>query len=205
MCGCWGDPHCYSFDQYLYNLNGRCVYDYVSTSCKGSTLPAQLVPFTVRQSLEIRTNYVALGTFVEYVEIVVLNNTFRFLKGTTSSKALFTVNGLVTTAPYNDFNNGIQIYGVADGLAFVGRFGLTIIWNGDDRSEFQLCNGYASYTCGLCGNADGNSSQVNEIVDRANKPVAVAGSVFKEYSAFGKGWRSDSSYQKSGKIDQDGS
>lgn len=147
----------------------------------------------------------AAGSFVEYVEIEVFNVKYRFLKSTATNSLVFTVNGLATYPPYNDFNNGIQIYGVGDGLAFIGNFGLTVIWNGDDRSEFQLCSDYAGYVCGLCGNANGNSSRIDEIIDRENNPVFVNGSVFTEYSAYGKEWRSDVSYQRVNATDQDGS
>lgn len=147
----------------------------------------------------------AAGSFVEWLEIEVFNVKYRFLQDTSTSSLVFTVNGLTTYPPYNDFNAGIQIYGVGDGLAFIGNFGLTVVWNGDDRSEFQLCDDYAGYVCGLCGNANGDNSRANEIVDRSNNAVVVNGSVFTEYSAFGKEWRSDVSYQRANETDQDGS
>ena len=58
------------------------------------------------------------------------------------------------TAPFT--SNGINIYFSGVNLVFAANFGLTVYWDGNSKFDTLLCDSYAGFTCGLCGNADGN-------------------------------------------------
>ena len=50
-----------------------------------------------------------------------------------------------------------------------------------------LCDAYANYVCGLCGNADGDKS--NDFVDRDNAAVTLTGDKYTKYFSWGSKWR----------------
>lgn len=54
----------------------------------------------------------------------------------------------------------LQISAVVSGgkLTFSTDFGLTIVWDGNNRADVYLCDEYKTHVCGLCGNADGKSN-----------------------------------------------
>ncbi len=68
----------------------------------------------------------------------------------------FTINDVSRKAPYSDNVNGINIVFKGGKLVFSTNFGLTVSWNGNDAVTETLCDSYADYVCGLCGNGDGN-------------------------------------------------
>ena len=51
----------------------------------------------------------------------------------------------------------------------------------------MLCDAYASYVCGLCGDGDGNAT--NDYVDRNKKSVALSGGKYTKYYDWGSKWR----------------
>jgi hypothetical protein len=98
-----------------------------------------------------------------------------------------TVNNISASIPYTDEVNGIEVYVAGGSLVFSTSFGLTITWDGNHRSEVSLCDAYAGYVCGLCGNADNNTA--NDFVDRRGIPVPLTGSKFTRHFAWGSTWR----------------
>ena len=78
-CGCWGDPHCHTFDGAKYDFQGACKYDLVSTDCAGKNLPAGLEPFNVKQKQELRQGKIGVA-FIQYLEINVYGNQYRMNK-----------------------------------------------------------------------------------------------------------------------------
>ena len=161
-----------------------------------------MVPFSVRQSQEKRTNPGV--SYIEYIEVSVFGNIYKLMKNTATRKLVFTVNNLDLYPPYNSQTHGIQIYGAAGRLNFISNFGLNIIWDGSSRASFSLCNAYKNYTCGMCGNGDGNKTLANEIVDRQNKPVAVNGTKVTQYALYGHKWKSNKAFQQKYRLDLDG-
>lgn len=152
-CGCWGDPHCHTFDDAKFDFMGACKYDLVSTDCFGSQLPAGLVPFNVRQRQEKRPRRNGVS-FIQYVEVNVYGNQYRLMKRQKGSNIpSLSINGLPSYQPLSD--KGIRVYKAGRNLIFSADFGLTITWDGRHRAEVALCDAYAKFTCGLCGNADG--------------------------------------------------
>ena len=63
------------------------------------------------------------------------------------------VNGSPTFVPFA--SNGVNIVNSGGSLVLSTNFGLTVTWNGDAKSDVSVCDAYAGYTCGLCGNSDG--------------------------------------------------
>ncbi len=53
--------------------------------------------------------------------------------------------------------NGLNIVINGGKLLFTTNFGLTVDWDGDAAVGYTLCDAYAKYVCGLCGNGDGKS------------------------------------------------
>ena len=89
-------------------------------------------------------------------------------------------------------------------MIFSTTFGLSILWNGNDRIEVNLCDSYANRICGLCGNADSKSllkksnsefkfifkkDITNDFVNPNNNTIALYGSEFTKYFEWGNTWR----------------
>ena len=55
------------------------------------------------------------------------------------------------------------------------------------KVDVTLCDAYAGYVCGLCGNGDGVTT--NDFVDRSNNTVALVGDKYTKYYAWGSKWR----------------
>ncbi len=160
-CACWGDPHCISFDNVRFDFQGKCKYDLVSTRCYGKQLPANLVPFNIKQRQTDRSTN-APAAWVEHLEVNVFGNEYRLMRGD-----VFKKNGFVRPHPYSDLKYGIEVFAFGTGLILTADFGLKVKY--DSRMSFaevSLCSAYRNNVCGLCGNADGNMTLANEFVDR---------------------------------------
>lgn len=97
--------------------------------------------------------------FIRYVEVNVFGIQYRLLKINNLNVTQFSVNGKITDTPYIDKARNISAIISASRLRFTTGFSLSIAWDGKHRSEISLCNSYANYVCGLCGNADGKRSR----------------------------------------------
>ncbi|CAF1099963.1 unnamed protein product, partial [Brachionus calyciflorus] len=166
-CYCWGDPHCVTFDKSKFDFMGRCKYELVSTNCFNQTLPSGIIPFSVYQKHELRNGKTNVA-YIQYVDINVFNHRYRLLKKENDTHR-YTIDGILSPNDYEDKQNGVKIYLSAGSLVLSTQFGLTITWNGDHRSDVYLCDTYANYVCGLCGNADGMSS--NDFMDRSSSLI----------------------------------
>ena len=113
----------------------------------------------------------------------------------------FLRNGIPYPTPYDD-KNGIDVFVQGSYIVLNAGFGLSIRWNGIIL-QVLLCNEYAGYVCGLCGNADGIITYNNEFVDRRNVPVAISEDERTAFHGFGNKWRT-SAYEESSR-DIDGS
>lgn len=108
--------------------------------------------FNVKQKQEQRRNPGV--AYIQYLEINVFGNQYKLNKYR-GYNYNFTINGLKRFAPFTDSVNGINVYGSGKNIIFSTQFGLKITWNGKHRAEVYLCDAYANWTCGLCGNSDG--------------------------------------------------
>jgi hypothetical protein len=68
----------------------------------------------------------------------------------------FTVNGIYRYPPYQD-SNGVKVINQGGQLVLTTPFGVTITWDGDQTMSTALCDAYAGYICGLCGNGAGKN------------------------------------------------
>lgn len=200
-CGCWGDPHCYTFDKMPYDFMGACTYDMVSLDCHGVDLDEDLVPFQIRQGQEMREGFPG-GSFVEFLELEVFGTVYRFLKDTETHKKIFTVDDFPGIVPYYDMKAGIKIHATIAYLKLEADFGLKILWNGENtRSQVFINEVYHGYTCGLCGNSDRIRTYENEFADREGNPVDVTnGTAWVRYHNWGTKWKSAIQH---GEVDQD--
>ncbi|RMZ98161.1 c-binding -like [Brachionus plicatilis] len=167
---CWGDSHCSTFDNLRYDFTQTCFYDFVSTQCYNSSLPSNLVGFDVKfdygKRESLRPNQVS---FIRNIFIQVYGMKF-LLFISRSGMPTFTLNGIQMTNNYFDEKNGIKIFYSVNNFVFSAEFGLTVKWDGVHKAEIMLCDYYSNFVCGLCGNADGVTS--NDKRDRKNNFVA---------------------------------
>jgi hypothetical protein len=149
-----------------------------------------LVPFSVRQKhyYKAGTNISVTTAYMRYVEVNVFDVQYRLLK-TSDVSSPFTLNGVSYKIPYADQTNGINIVMSGNHLVFSTTFGLTVQWYNDEYAAYDvsLCDAYANYVCGLCGNADGNPN--NDLVDRNNKAVPSTVGYYSKYFDWASAWR----------------
>jgi hypothetical protein len=111
------------------------------------------VPFSVKQKQESRPFNIPEVSFVGHIEVEAYNKQYRLLKRS-GRRIQFTVDGANRNAPYSD-SDGVRINSQGGRLRLSTKFGLTIVWDGREKADITLCNSYAGYVCGLCGNGDG--------------------------------------------------
>lgn len=201
-CGCWGDPHCHTFDGASYDNMGVCKYDMVSTDCYGTLLPDEMYPFTIRQQQMERPEMPGVS-YVEYIEIDVFDKRYKLLQDDGDHQYRFTVNAHLELVPYTDPTMGLEIKALYGNIEFKTSWGLTVTFDGHNRAEIHLCDTYAGYTCGLCGNSDRNVA--NDFVDQSDVAVEIAGPQKYQHFNWAAKWRSYWNEQVMTKIDIDGS
>ena len=67
---------------------------------------------------------------------------------------MFTLNGINRTTPYYD-KSGVVVSLIGGKLQLTTSFGLSVVWDGYTKAQVSICDSYAGFVCGLCGNADG--------------------------------------------------
>ena len=112
-----------------------------------------MIPFNIRQKQETRHGQTKVS-YIAYVEINVFNHQYRLLKKQ-GIKHKYTIDGITGQNYFQDKLNGVKVFVSGPNLVFSTTFGLTVSWNGDHKVDVVLCDTYANYVCGLCGNADG--------------------------------------------------
>lgn len=93
------------------------------------------------------------------MELSVHNNRLiiRLLKKS-KNKFEVEVNGNSSSLPVHYDNGRVSVHVIQSGsiLKLSTSFGLTVDWDGNNRGDVSLCDSYANYVCGLCGNGNGN-------------------------------------------------
>lgn len=155
-------------------------------------------PFTIRQKNSDHGFTMAPISWVDYVELNVFGNSYRLL-----ANKVFTKNGIERPFPYDDANN-VQVFLQGTKLVLTTDFGLTINYDGVSLMEISLCDAYRPYVCGMCGNADGNTTRANEFVDRFDNAVPISGpGLYWQWLELSKYWKVN--MEERGAIDMDGS
>jgi hypothetical protein len=121
-------------------------------------------------------------SYIKYVEISVYGTQYRLIKFTNPNQ-VFLVNGTTRAPPYTD-SFGVTVTNVGNTLVITTQFGLSVSWDGDHKFNPILCDAYAGYICGLCGNGLGII-----YVDRNNVPVPLTGNKYTSYFTWGSKWR----------------
>lgn len=86
----------------------------------------------------------------------------------TNNKFDVTANGNVVKTPlfYDGDYISIQITQSGGTLILKTSFGLTVKWDGNNKGDVSLCDSYANYVCGFCGNANGSFSYLFNLYSR---------------------------------------
>ena len=113
-------------------------------------------------------------SYVRYVEVRVFNLTIRLLKNNAVH-----INGVPSFVPFA--SQGVNIVNLGGSLILSTNFGLTVSWNGDAKADVSLCDAYAGYTCGLCGNSDGKiSSKFSLFIDGGNIIISLLNNIINQ-------------------------
>ncbi len=151
-----------------------------------------MVPFRVVQKQESRHPYHPRASLLRRVDVIAYENTYSIHYGRS-----FTVNNIRTGLPFQD-ENGVRATQIGTYIHVTTSFGLRVEYDGDYMGFYYLCDSYAGFVCGLCGNADGNAR--NDFVDRNGNIMNTNGDYFTRFFQWGSAWR----VGKDTTIDQDG-
>ncbi len=152
-----------------------------------------MVPFRVTQKQESRHPYHPRASLLRRIDVHAYQNIYSIHLGKT-----FTVNNINIGLPYQD-ENGVRATRNGNYIVITTPFGLKIEYDGDYNGAYYLCDSYAGFVCGLCGNADGNRN--NDFVDRDGNVVNTNGDYFTRFFQWGSKWRTGGPDRT---IDQDG-
>ena len=100
-------------------------------------------------------------TSLSYIDVKAYNITVRMLYTVEIYPYVVAINGIKTDLPF--FSKHINISNQGGSIVYSTDFGLKIIFSNREYT-ILLCDIYAGYVCGLCGNADGYSSRLNFII-----------------------------------------
>jgi hypothetical protein len=124
-------------------------------------------------------------SYIRYIEVLAYGRIFRLDKKNKNGH-VFLVDGRQRNIPYKGPNN-VRAIVIGGEFVLTTDFGLTVLWDGDQRVQVLLCSAYSNHVCGLCGNADGNPK--NDYVDRQNRIVRLTGHKYTKYFNWGSKWR----------------
>ncbi|KAJ8042856.1 IgGFc-binding protein [Holothuria leucospilota] len=157
-CRIYGDPHFYTFDQDFYSFQGDCAYTAVRT-CK--TLPRGVPPF------QIRINNDALVPEERYTYVTVARLNFRGKLFRISYTGVVTVDNvnIVNSLPFRDESTGVEISKYKNSIILSTDGGIHLNFTSDNELTIKLPPVYFGKVCGLCGNADGNSTNDKQLPD----------------------------------------
>ncbi|KAM6936957.1 mucin-2-like [Xenentodon cancila] len=153
ICSTWGREHFKTFDGDVYQFPGMCEYNLVS-DCH------EVYPSF---SVHMKREAIDGNRPISYVVVTINDLSFHL------SRSQVTVNDKDVTLPFH--KGGVQVEKNAVYFKLQSKFGVTVMWNGDDAIMVEIDNDYSNRTCGLCG--DFNGVPVNEFIqnDRKMSPI----------------------------------
>uniref|UniRef100_A0A3Q3BQL9 Fc gamma binding protein n=1 Tax=Haplochromis burtoni TaxID=8153 RepID=A0A3Q3BQL9_HAPBU len=170
---CWavGDPHYRTFDGRHFNFMGTCTY-VISKNCdKGDSLPAFEILAQNEHRGNLKVSYVAMVT------VKVFDVTITVVRSETGRVR---IDNILWSLPVTLNNDKLRMHKSGSSVLIETDFGLTVRYDWEQRLVVTLCSSYASKTCGLCGNFNGNPSD-----DFTTPSGAQAGGAL----AFGRSWK----------------
>lgn len=140
MCTSFGDPHYQTFDNRMYNFQGKCKYVFVK-DCTTNNFTIQVR----NEGRHSRTFSWTKSVFLHYngIEVALLQN------------LRVKVNGLAVSLPYYK-QPDLSIIENGYLMTVTTAIGVEVIWDGDSYTEAHVPNSYQNKTCGLCGNFNNN-------------------------------------------------
>lgn len=140
MCTSFGDPHYQTFDNRMYNFQGKCKYVFVK-DCTTNNFTIQVR----NEDRHSRTFSWTKSVFLHYngIEVALLQN------------LRVKVNGLAVSLPYY-MQPDLSIIENGYLMTVTTAIGVEVIWDGDSYTEAHVPNSYQNKTCGLCGNFNNN-------------------------------------------------
>ncbi|KAJ8043153.1 IgGFc-binding protein [Holothuria leucospilota] len=149
VCHIYGDPHFHTFDEEFYSFQGDCTY-VASETC--GDLPRGLTPFR----LLIHNDALIPEERFTYLTQLRLHFKGRSFKLRYTGEISYNGQDIANQLPFDD--GSISVRREGGDIVAVTSFGLKIIYDGENDAEILLPPDYFGHVCGLCGNADGNST-----------------------------------------------
>ncbi|CAB3976950.1 BMP-binding endothelial regulator -like [Paramuricea clavata] len=140
MCTSFGDPHYQTFDNRMYNFQGKCKYIFAK-DCATNNFTIQVR----NEGRHSRTFSWTKSVFLHYngIEVALLQN------------LRVKVNGALVSLPYYKQSD---LYIAENGYltTVTTGIGVQVIWDGDSYTEVHVPKRYQNKTCGFCGNFNGD-------------------------------------------------
>lgn len=164
MCTSFGDPHYQTFDNRIYNFQGKCKYVFTKDCHTGN--------FTIQVRNEGRHS----RTF-SWTKSVFLH--FNGIEVALLQKLRVKVNGKRISLPYFQ-SPDLHISENGYLMTVLTSIGVEVVWDGDSYTEVHIPKRYRNKTCGFCGNFNG---------DQADDFTMRNGMLNTNANAFGESWR----------------
>nr|XP_026689876.1 mucin-2-like [Ciona intestinalis] len=206
VCSMWGGRHIRTFDGHSYDFPGQCRYMWVQ-DCVQHLFSIELVkniedfiPIE-RETGEITNRTLFNELPVPLRELVHFSDDFLALVlklhggepvSLLPGRLVMVGDRLLSSHRYAE--RGIAVYQVGQYVRVETRFGITIMWSGGGVAEIEMKKGYYRGTvCGLCGNADGDSSNDMTLPDKTTASNALW---------FARGWKETGLHDHCSEISQ---
>ncbi|KAJ8043157.1 IgGFc-binding protein [Holothuria leucospilota] len=151
VCHIYGDPHFHTFDDDKYSFQGDCTY-VASKTC--GNLPRGLTPFR----LLIHNDALIPEERFTYLTQISLHFNGKSFKMRYTGEVSYDGQDIANALPFDDGSISVRLEGNYIVSIAVTYFGLKITYDGENDAEILLPPDYFGHVCGLCGNADGNST-----------------------------------------------
>ncbi|XP_049587088.1 IgGFc-binding protein isoform X3 [Syngnathus scovelli] len=150
VCSAWGDSYYRTFDGKHFVLLGNCNYTLVQTTCPGINASTPLQVNIARAYLNRAT-----VSSIQSLEIKILGFNISMVKG---ERNQIRVNGQSKNLPVI-LNNGIlRMYPSGPGVLLETSFGMTLLYDWVHNIQIEAGPELHGLLCGLCGNANGSTS-----------------------------------------------
>ncbi|XP_034437350.1 mucin-2-like [Hippoglossus hippoglossus] len=144
VCSTWGHYHFKTFDGHFFQLASTC--NHVLASQCGDNFEN----FNIQMRRKIDGTSVTISNIILKLEGTVVE----------LSKKAVIVNGKIVSLPFVTF--GVTVKGTMSSITVEAKLGIMAIWNLDDSLDIEIDDKYKNQVCGLCGNFDGSSNDLEK-------------------------------------------